>query len=425
MSARVTFPLLIYRGVVALLLPLLYWGAILEKYLSPRHWPSSWRLRDRLGYGLPIPKSGPVWWFHAASLGEAKGMLALARFTTMGWSGSRILTVNTLAAYTFIRAELVHESDREGWHILFAPFDHPGLVRFFLRRLHIQKLILFEVELWPHFVLSAHAMKIQVLWVSVRWTAKAQSLYGLFPSSLAVLLGQVAWILAQDESEAESLRRHGCQHVEVGPDLKGLHYLPMLAIESPPIPNVDWQKRNGAAFISIHAEELPSLLEVLKILRQTMPVLVFPRQMRELPYFIKKLSPLGFQAYSHGPGRLQIVDSMGQVANLLSHCHVGFVGGSYGPWGGHNLWEPLNAGLAMVIGPSYQNQTYLAEQLKQKGLLIVATDRLNPAWFTKPSEDPTPEFRFFVEKERMALQNALERMRPYLGRFDQSIIFRS
>jgi len=290
--------------------------------------------------------------------------------------------------------------------------DHPHFVQRFLDCFQIKILILFEVELWPHFILTARKNKIPVFWVSARLTPKARHRYAKFPGATHVVLGALTWVQAQSEEEVNTLPSWGCKSVEVGADLRGLHYL------NTSVPKKEariWSGRNDVGFLSLHAAELPYILSAIEFLSKDKSLFVFPRKMKELIHFQKALEPLGFTLHSQHPeNRLLIVDSFGKVTEFLEHCHTVVIGGSFAPYGGHNLWEPLAAGVSMVIGPHHWNQDYLARKLGTMGLIHIFNTPLNVEFLRKPEADRHPATRNFIESEKALLYESVNQIRARL-----------
>ena len=337
---------------------------------------------------------------HAASLGECKGLWALAQ-TLSDLPVSFVLTTNTTTGLDFLSRQIEAVEDPKRWRAVLAPFDHPSVVQRFVQHFQIKSLLLFEVELWPHFILTLHQQNKPVFWVSARMTPKARKRYGRFPETTRSLLGMLNWVQAQSEKEAAVLRKLGCKNVEVGSDLRGLHYLHSHTYEKTGMNSLNWNDRKGICFLSLHADELAAVLPAIQILCPQNPLFVFPRKMEELDRFKNRLIPLGFVLHSQNPNALLIlVDAFGHVPEYLKRCHTTVIGGSFSPYGGHNLWEPLVAGTSMVIGPQHWNQNYLVHKLEKAGLLRISNKSLNAEILQKPETDPGHACREFMEREK-------------------------
>ena len=388
--------------------------AVLENILGGRIWPKRWRLRERLGWRWPEPLSGKTIWLHAASLGECKGLWALAeslKELLKELPVSFVLTANTTSGLEFLSKRIASLEDSQRWRAVLAPFDHPAIIGRFLQRFRVQALVLFEVELWPHFISTTRKNGKPVFWVSARLTPKALRYHRLFPKTARTLLGKLSWIQTQSGEEANALRSWGCKSVSVGSDLRGLYYLHSLhnIFQSA---RKDWTRCLGVAFISLHQEELGAVLPAIKNIDSSNPLFVFPRKMEELRHFQNALMPLGFDLHSQNPDSPRlIVDSFGLVAKFLERCHAAVIGGSFAPYGGHNLWEPLAAGIGMIMGPHYSNQNYLAQKLAAAGLLHIANGPLDGEFLRKSDGDPGPACREFAAQENRILLESLASIR--------------
>jgi 3-deoxy-D-manno-octulosonic-acid transferase len=383
--------------------------AALEKACGGNLWPRRWRLSERLGHERT--GNSQVTWMHAASLGESKGLWAVARSLAAQGGHSFVLTTNTVEGLEFLRTRL-HAArsaaeDVSRWSVSLAPLDHPRVVRRFLDRQRVGALVLFEGELWPHFVRETKRGGGSVLWIS--------ALAPRAPRLLRPVLESLDWTLAQTDADAARLRSAGARAVETGADLRGLHYLEERreregTRSAPPV------ARLGIALVSLHADELPVIASALEALRDDVPLLVFPRKMDSLPAFRAALEPLGFRLRSADPrAARQIVDAFGLVGETLGRCRAAVIGGSFAPHGGHNLWEPLSAGVSMAIGPWHASQRYLAEKLEPAGLLKVIRGAPDLGALNA-GPDSRAASRLFMETEERLLRGCIEILRTRLVR---------
>jgi 3-deoxy-D-manno-octulosonic-acid transferase len=386
-------------------------------------WPARWRVAERLVPSnsstprFPLREDRGVIWLHAASLGECKGLWALAR-ELRALDADFVLTANTEAGLEFLRAAITKHAESSRWHAAIAPFDHPRVARKFLAAHRARALMAFEMEAWPHWFLAARRAGVPVFRVSARWNARARRRYGLFPAAARRVLRGVAWTQAQSDRDADALRRAGCANVEVGGDLRGLQYL---AEAEATVPERPWAERRGAAFVSFHARELPHLVPMIREAREENPLIVFPRKPREFPAFLAALAPLGFVAHSTDPrAARRVVDRFGLVGETLHDVRIAVVGGSFGDGGrigGHNLWEPLLAGCRAAIGPHHENQAWLAERMRAAGLLNVIDEATDWRAMLAGEAPATGEegAREEIRKARAALAEAVERVRERLA----------
>ncbi|MCD6023532.1 MAG: 3-deoxy-D-manno-octulosonic acid transferase [Fibrobacteria bacterium] len=383
--------------------------ASLEKASGRDLWPRRWRLAERLeadgNPGNTVSNTNVTLWMHAASLGESKGLWAAARFLAEDRPDrSFVLTTNTVEGLDFLRARVRAAGAPARWSVALAPLDHPRVVRKFLDRHGVRALVLFEGELWPHFVGETKRAGKPVLWIS--------ALAPRAPRILRPVLQGLDWTLAQTEAGAARIRRAGARAVETGADLRGLHYLGERPQRAPEIPDA----RAGIALVSLHADELRAILPALAGPLGNIPLFVFPRKLDSLPAFRAALEPLGFTLRSaDSRAARQIVDAFGLVGETLDRCRAAVIGGSFAPHGGHNLWEPLAAGVSMAIGPWHAGQDYLVKKLAAAGLLKICPHAPDlAALHARP--DSRTACRQFVETEERSLRAGLETLRTRLDR---------
>lgn len=342
-------------------------------------WPARWRMPERLDANLAPPpgETGGKIWMHAASLGECKGLRALAETfpDALLRDHALLLTCNTNAGLAELRAFAATRPGRV-WTRL-APLDHPRLARRFIERNGIRAAVLYELELWPHWIEAAWKAGVPVLWVSARFGARAQRRYAGGPlrrAGLRRVLERIAWTQAQTDEDAAILESLGCARCETGADLKGLRGLREESLAG----NMEESTaRDGIVFVSFHEDELPALETAIRAVvarDPAIPLWVFPRKAGDpdaLEAFRRALAPHGF---APDATTRVLVEGFGRVEETLHRARIAVVGGSFADHGGHGLWEPLRARVHMVIGPWHAAQEFLARPLAARGLLRIARD---------------------------------------------------
>jgi len=71
-------------------------------------------------------------------------------------------------------------------------------------------------------------------------------------------------------------------------------------------------------------------------------------------------------------GGVLLVDSIGELAALYALADVAFVGGSLVPRGGHNIIEPAQHSVAIVVGPHTENFRDIVALFKSHDAVRVA-----------------------------------------------------
>jgi len=72
-------------------------------------------------------------------------------------------------------------------------------------------------------------------------------------------------------------------------------------------------------------------------------------------------------------GQVVLLDTIGELASVYSLAAVAFVGGSLVAAGGHNALEPAQFGVAIVMGPHYENFRAISEDLLKHDAVTIAT----------------------------------------------------
>lgn len=379
--------------------------------------------RGPLGTEPVLPKDGAIW-FHCASLGEAKGLAALARhlLAQPGFAGVPAqFTCCTASGLDFLARSFAEEPGRPGHRsVTLAPFDEARLLRTFLRRRRIRAAVFYEFELWPGALAACRSLGIPMALVSGRLPAAGTRTLSRYHrlGLLRHLLSHLDYVQAQGEAEAGRFGPElpsACR-LEAGADFKWLHYLRPSPSPRPSSPSAaDVAPPRGLAFLSLHLRELEILLPVLSLLaRGNLPMTVFPRYPSEITAFRRLLAPAGFVSGSAGTeGRLLLVDSFGRVPSLLPGHLACFVGASFLPLGGHNPWEPFMAGCFVLMGPHHHKQASAVSALKEAGFLQILQRPADLLAF-EAVRPPNPEDR---ERLRAAFFSRAEEAALRLGRY--------
>lgn len=390
--------------------------ALLRRAARGGFLPPEWRSRERLLMD-PAPARGgmPAVWMHGASLGEAKGMWALAEGLLRPGPEPvfrLILTANTAAGLAWLEGRARAAAGEHGAGrvaVAAAPLDHPGLVDRFLDRHGVAALCLYEAEIWPHYVLRASARRIPAWLVSGRMTERSFASYRSLGGTWSAVLDRLAGIFAQGEDDASRFRALTRAPVRVGGDFKAAHFLG----DGAGLPAGD---PGRLAFVSLHLAELEMLLPELPGLMERFGLSVFPRRPGEFAAFRRLLQPLGFALQGVEPaGRHVLVDALGRVGELLPACGSAFVGGSLIPIGGHNLWEPLSAGCRVCFGPHTFNQEALARRLLAQGLAVRIGDPAEARTWRAPEPGTASACRRVVADELRFLEESEAAIRAGIG----------
>lgn len=358
-SARVLLALIrsAERAAAVLLLPVLL--------LRPRT-----ERRERLGR-VPRAEGQPVW-LHGSSLGELKGLLPFAAELKASGLPVRV-TCSTPAGRRFL--------DEHGLEGSFAPLDTPACVRRFLDRTSPRALVLAETELWPCTLAAVLSSGMPAILVNGRISARSLRGYRLLRPFLGRLLSGFVGIMARSPEDAGRFLALGTdpELVTVTTDAKACHdpgdappaWRATLARAGKPV-LVAGSVRRGEEATVIGAALAAGFLPVLA-----------PRHLERVGDALSALRARGLSPAcwsslaeeSSGPAPDSVVvDVHGILARLYGAADVAFVGGTFTSAGGHNILEPLQRGVPVVVGPNHWHFRGIVERGLATGGILVAED---------------------------------------------------
>jgi 3-deoxy-D-manno-octulosonic-acid transferase len=358
----------------ALLLSLPYW-----LYQMLRHGKYRRGLAERMG-SVPSrliqtsPETGLAIWVHAVSVGEVLAVSGLIDEMRCRFPRHKIfITTTTDTAQELAQKRFGKEN------VFYFPLDFAFAIRPYLRALHPGLVVIAETEFWPNFLRLARASGARIAVVNARISDRSWPNYRRFRALLKKELENIDLFLAQTEEDSIRLESIGAalNRVQVTGNLKFDVNLP------PPPPIVATLRKSLAASgagpvlvcgSTVEGEE-PLLLKAFENVLVANPravMMLAPRHperfdtvaalltQMELPFLRRTLwttgdSGAGEKNTDFLVGGVLLVDTIGELAALYSLADVAFVGGSLVPHGGHNIIEPAQYGVAIVVGNHTEN----------------------------------------------------------------------
>ncbi|MDP6540545.1 MAG: glycosyltransferase N-terminal domain-containing protein [Planctomycetota bacterium] len=333
----------------------------------------AWRegLPERLGLRAPRADGPDPHWVHAASVGEVQAALRLIDRLT-GRGDALVASTTTLTGRALARRT------RPGLATALAPLDHPWCVAAALSRCAPRSLVLVETELWPSWIAGAERRQVPVLVVSGRISDRSFPRYRRLSRWLEPTLRRLSAVGARSQRDAERFVALGVpeRNVVVTGDLK---------LEPPAAPP-ELAPDLGAALArvpywvagSTHPGEEVAAWEATRALRREgarLALVVAPRHPERIEAAAQALEAAGAKLTRRsasalpvlGDGEVLLLDTLGELAAVYSGARAAFVGGTLVPVGGHNLLEPLQAGVPVLFGPHTSNARDGAELLLATG----------------------------------------------------------
>ena len=354
---------LLYSALLAagLLASLPYW-----MFGKRRHGKYREGLGERLG---KVPsrlqtQSTPAIWVHAVSVGEVLAVSELVSQLRQRFQNYRVVVSTTTSTGRKLAAKHFGEDN-----VFYFPLDFAFAIRPYLSVLRPRLIVLAETEFWPNFLRLAQASDARVAVVNARISDRSRPGYRRFRRILKRVLLNVDLFLAQTAEDASRLSDIGApgDRVQVSGNLK----FDVSAPDPPPIVGSlrsNFQQTGARPVVvcgsTVEGEEgllLRAFENVLASHPRTVMILA-PRRPERFGEVAQLLEQLGIRYWRRSlwsgdaiAGGVFLVDTIGELASLYALADVAFVGGSLVPRGGHNIIEPAQHGVAIMVGNHTDN----------------------------------------------------------------------
>lgn len=329
-------------------------------------------------------------WIHAVSVGETVASAPLVNALRRRYPQAQlIVTTMTPTGSDRVRAlfgdKVIHT---------YLPYDLPGVMRRFIRRVNPAMLILMETELWPNLIHASHSAGVCLVLANARLSEKSAAGYRRFAGATRLMLQQFDCIAAQSEADAQRLRALGASNsvVTVTGSLKFLVDIAVPNLVSNTVfDSVRASRRPVLIAASTRDGEEVKVLAAFKLCLQVHPnllLLLVPRHPERVERVARYCAEAGLELKWRSTGQpisattqVLLGDSMGEMLQYYRLATIAFVGGSLVDTGCQNVLEPAALGLPVVVGPSQFNFATICAQLEQAGALHTVANEQELAKF--------------------------------------------
>jgi 3-deoxy-D-manno-octulosonic-acid transferase len=333
-------------------------------------------LAQRMGY-LPVSfnlDGDESIWIHAVSVGEALTARALVAELRERYPGLKLF----LSTTTFTGQQIARTRLQDVDAVFFFPFDWPPFVNRTLRLVRPKIFIMMETEIWPNLLRACRKQGVKTVLVNGRISSRSYPRYRLVRPFFRRVLADVDRCCMQSEESARRI-------IDIGADPGRVTVTGSLKFESLESPGAMAGRGAGRvlryfrlpaarpvfmAASTMKGEEGP-VLAAFAAVRRAHPsalLILAPRKperfdeadalARAEGLRVARRTELSVDAEPRAD--VVILDSIGELAQLLQVATVVFVGGSLIDHGGHNILEPAVHGKPIVFGPHMQNFAEIA-----------------------------------------------------------------
>lgn len=371
---RFLYTALVYVATPLILYRLAFRGIRQRGYLD--------RWRERFGFfDTPDFESSIV--VHAVSVGEFNAALPLIealmqRFPDQG------LVVTTITPTGSER--VIKVLGKRVFHV-YLPYDLPGSIRRFLRRVRPKLLVVMETEIWPNLYFTCRSHGVPILIANARLSERSLKGYGPGQPLAQYAVRCASWIAAQSQTDADRFLQLGAEpsQVEVVGNVKFDMPVPAGFAARGQVQRSHWggERPVWMAASTHEGEEQPVLAAHARVLQRFPDALLLlaPRHPERFRAAAARCRAYGFNTRQRSeeglPGadtQCFVIDTLGELLQFYASADVAFVAGSLVPIGGHNTLEPAALGVPVLIGPHTFNFEEISERLLAAGAAVRIAD---------------------------------------------------
>ena len=333
------------------------------------------RLKERHGVPSRPRPNGPLFWVHAASVGEANAILPLVKKLLADeteWHA--LITTGTRTSAQLLAKQMPPRAMHQ-----FIPLDHPRFVNRFLNHWKPQLVLWSESELWPNLLRQTARRNIPMWLINGRMSPRSYARWLKAPKLVAELLGCFSGIFAGSARDAEHYAALARQTpVQFAGNLK--YDAPELPAD--PLALAQLRENIGHRPVllaaSLHPGEDLQIADLHNRLKaQQWPdllTILVPRHAARGEAIAGMMRREGLQVAQRSKhesvtSRVEcyVADTMGELGLFYRLATVVIIGGSLVPHGGQNPLEPLRIGVPTVAGLYMQNFAQICDLLEQAG----------------------------------------------------------
>lgn len=316
-------------------------------------------------------------WIHAVSMGEVVATRAMVQAFLDDHLTVLITTMTPTGS-----AQVQRMWDDRVEH-QYCPYDFSWAIERFLSDRKPKLLVIFETEIWPGILSRCAHHHIPVVLANARISMRSYPRYLKTRWLWQSILSYFSMIIVQSELDKCRFINIGAipEKLKVAGNLKFMQSLPYALPHHWLAFQTAYPYRKLMVWGSTHDNEEALLLAHWKAFSHQHPqvmLVVVPRHPERFGEVFNVLNgayPGKVAKFSDwpqwtGPLEILLVDRMGELSALYHIAHSAFVGGSLVPIGGHNILEPMSAGVPVITGPYMHNQQDMVRILNEHQALI-------------------------------------------------------
>ncbi|MET3615236.1 3-deoxy-D-manno-octulosonic-acid transferase [Rhizobium aquaticum] len=335
------------------------------------------RRRERFGHPGRERPTGPLVWFHAASVGETTAVIPLIREVR-----KRDIHV-VLTTGTVTSAKVASERLDDSVIHQFVPLDIKPAVGRFLDYWKPDLAVIAESEIWPVTLMELGERHIPQILVNGRLSDRSFARWRRYSGLAGEIFRNFALVIAQSEADASKYSELGALPVTVSGNLKvDNDTLPYEADVLARYKSQLGARKTWAAISTFDKEEAAAgrVHQRLKAANGLLTIIV-PRHPERADEIEKELNEQGLKVARRTrkdpitpDTDILLGDTIGEMGLYLRLTEIAFVGRSLYAEGGQNPMEPAAIGCAVLSGGNVQNFRDSYQRLAANGSAKIVRD---------------------------------------------------
>jgi 3-deoxy-D-manno-octulosonic-acid transferase len=294
--------------------------------------------------------SGPLTWFHVASLGEyeqAKPVIAALK-------AKEPETWIVVSFFSPSGYEPTSKRPQAGVDfITYLPLDCKSWAERFVGILQPSQSIFVKYDLWFHHLQALKKRAIPTYLIAASFRSE-QTYFAWYGNFFRRMLAQMDWIFTQNEASIQLLASLKITKASLTGDTRFDRVAATAAqpLDLPAIKN--WIQGRPTVVIGSAWEEDMNLLIPLIQSKPDWLWIIAPHAI-DAAVIDRWATSVGapFQKYSQWKEeqshRILFIDNIGMLSSLYQFAHIAYVGGGFGK-GLHNILEPMGFGTPVIFG---------------------------------------------------------------------------
>ena len=298
----------------------------------------------------------PVYWFHAASLGEfEQGIPVMEALKKQVPDCKILLTFFSPSGYE------IRKNYKNADFVGYLPLDTPYNARKFIKMARPQAVFFIKYEFWYFYLHQLYRNGIPVYLISGIFRP-GQIFFSWYGFWFRKQLRFFSHIFVQDKGSSDLLKEIQIQHTGITGDTR---FDRVWATAQQAMDITVARRFSEAGTCIVAGSTWPADEDILALYISTAPssvkFIIAPHEVDKshigrLLQIIEKERILFSNADLHNIGDKQvlIIDNIGMLSSLYQYAHTAYLGGGFGK-GIHNLLEAAVFGIPVVFGPNHRN----------------------------------------------------------------------